>query len=367
MFADFYRDRSVVVTGHTGFKGAWLSLWLHAMGARVHGFSIGTVGRPSFHELLKKSVFKSETRGDVRNLTACRALLRKAKPDLVFHLAAQPLVRKSYAEPLDTLTTNALGTATLLEAMRKSACPASIVVVTTDKCYENQEWQHGYREGDPLGGHDVYSASKAAAEVVAHSWRRSFFQSDRRLGGVATARGGNVIGGGDYAADRLIPDCVRALLRDETLNIRNPEATRPWQHVLDCLSGYLTLGARLATEPDNESLTAPFNFGPDARSNQSVRELVARVRGTWPCRVRMARARSGPHEAALLQLSTAKATAILKWLPVWSFQEAVDHTMAWYARRHLEKKGAMAAHSREQLEVFADDARRQGLEWACQS
>jgi CDP-glucose 4,6-dehydratase len=364
MFGDFYRNRRVLVTGHTGFKGSWLALWLAELGARVDGFSLGTVGRPSFYETLGKGAFASETRGDIHDLATLKKLTRRIKPDVIFHLAAQPLVRKSYTDPLDTLSTNAIGTATLLDAVRQTECPASVVVVTTDKCYENRHWNYGYRESDALGGHDVYSASKAAAEIVAHSWRRSFFEPNPKLGGVATARGGNVIGGGDYAVDRLLPDCIRALIAGKTLEIRNPGATRPWQHVLDCLSGYLTLGARLAVAPKDAELATAFNFGPDARSNRSVRELVEQAGQVWPLKWKQPRRRTEPHEASLLHLSTDKAAAVLNWSPAWDFAASVSGTMAWYARRHREKKGRMREFSHEQLAAFTESARRQNIAWA---
>lgn len=366
MFRGFYRGKRILITGHTGFKGAWLALWLSELGAKIHGFSLGPVGRPSFYETLGKGVFASEASGDIRDLATLKKLIRKVRPDLIFHLAAQPLVRRSYAEPLETLTTNALGTANLLDALRQVKSPASVVVVTTDKCYENRNWNHGYRESDALGGHDVYSASKAAAEIIAHSWRRSFFEPDDKLGRIATARGGNVIGGGDYAEDRLVPDCVRATVSGKPLAIRNPSATRPWQHVLDCLSGYLTLGAKLVSEPEDEVLSGAFNFGPGARSNRTVRELVQQARHNMPMKVRMPRGKSGPHEAKLLHLSTDKAAAVLDWYPAWDFAESVDHTMAWYSRRHREKAGGMADFSREQIETFTTDARSKVIPWAAE-
>ncbi|MCS7091151.1 MAG: CDP-glucose 4,6-dehydratase [Verrucomicrobiota bacterium] len=363
-FGGFYSGRRVLVTGHTGFKGAWLSLWLRRLGAEVHGFSLPPPTQPSFYELLPAGTFASETTGDLRNLAAMQSAMQRVQPEVVFHLAAQALVRRSYAEPLDTFLINAVGTAHLLEAVRQLERPCVTVVVTSDKCYENREWVFAYRENDPLGGHDVYSMSKAAAELVVQAWDRSFFQPDPRCGPLATVRAGNVIGGGDYAADRIVPDCVRALLAGRPIPVRRPGAVRPWQHVLECLSGYLWLAARLAGQPKDSPLCGPFNFGPDPSAQQSVRTLVETVLRHWPGRWEDVSDPKAPHEAGLLTLAIEKAAHLLGWRPVWGFDRAVEQTVAWYRRRHLEKHADMIAFSLEQIAGYEEDARRLGIAWA---
>lgn len=363
MFGNFYRNRSVLITGHTGFKGSWLALWLHGLGAKVSGFSDRDPTRPSLGKGLDPKLWTSDLRGDISDSAALRKALRTAKPEIVFHLAAQPIVRESYSQPLATLQTNAMGTACLLDAIREIKSPAHVVAVTSDKCYENREWVHGYRENDALGGHDVYSASKAASELVAQSWRRSFFAPDSALGNVATARGGNVIGGGDYGADRIVPDCVRSLRRRQPIFVRNPAATRPWQHVLDCLSGYLLLGWRLAESGGDPRFAAAFNFGPPAASNRSVRELVEETLRAWPGSWNTEADPDTPHEASLLHLATDKAAQTLSWFPVWEFEKTVRHTIEWYRLREGRKRTDVAAFSRDQIASFVADAHAQGLVW----
>ena len=362
-FQNRFAGRRVFLTGHTGFKGGWLALWLHQLGAEVHGFSLAPAAPPNLHEVIPAGVFARETFADIRDRDALARAVRAAAPDFVFHLAAQPLVRRSYAEPLETLTTNVLGTAHLLEAVRAAQLPCPVLVVTSDKCYENQHWDHGYRETDPLGGHDVYSMSKAATELVAQSWRKSFFATDPRLGPLATVRAGNVIGGGDYAMDRIVPDCVRAVLAARPLGVRNPAATRPWQHVLDCLSGYLCLAARLAGDGQNSPLAGAFNFGPDTRSNQPVAALVREFFQHLPGEWRDESTPGAPHEAALLHLSTDKAAARLEWFPTWDFAAAVRETALWYCARHRDRAD-MAGFNREQLTRFTAAAAARGLAWA---
>ncbi|MEJ5237428.1 CDP-glucose 4,6-dehydratase [Limisphaera sp. VF-2] len=364
MFAGFYAGRRVLVTGHTGFKGAWLCLWLRRLGAEVHGFSLPPPTQPNLYELLPPETFASETRGDVRQAEAVVAVVRQVRPEVVFHLAAQALVRRSYAEPLETFQTNALGTAHLLEAVRMCGQRCITVVVTSDKCYENREWVYAYRENDPLGGHDVYSMSKAAAELVALAWYRSFFRPDPRLGPVVTARAGNVIGGGDYAPDRIVPDCVRALLEGRPIPVRRPRAVRPWQHVLECLSGYLWLAARLAETPPDSPLIGPFNFGPDPTAQQPVQVLVETLLRHWPGQWVDASDPAAPHEATLLSLAIEKAAALLGWRPVWTFARAVEETVRWYRRRHVDGHTDMAGFSLEQIAAYEADAHRLGLAWA---
>lgn len=362
----FYQGKRVLITGHRGFKGGWLGLWLQSLGAEVWGCGLQAPTSPSLHEIIRKRAFAREIDADIANLSEVRQAARDASPDLIFHLAAQPLVRKSYAEPLLTFQVNALGTATLLEGVRLNRCPASVVVVTTDKCYENVGKAEGYAETDPLGGHDVYSSSKAAAELAAQSWRRSFFQTDPGLGGIATARGGNVIGGGDYAEDRLVPDAIRALIAGLPIPVRNPSATRPWQHVLDCLSGYLWLGARLAQTTKIDPIHGAFNFGPRPQENKPVKDVIEGILKAWPGTWKNLAAPGAPHEASKLNLSIHRAAALLGWRPVWGFSVAVDKTVEWYHARHAAKHDDMAAFSLEQIHAYESSAREQGLPWAAQ-
>lgn len=363
-FAGTYCGRRVLVTGHTGFKGAWLSVWLWRLGAQVHGMGLPAATEPSLHEILPATLFASAAEADVRDLPAVRAHLAASQPDIIFHLAAQPLVRLSYTEPVDTFATNVMGTVNLLEAVRQLRLPTAVVVVTSDKCYENQECEHGYRETDALGGHDIYSTSKAAAELVVAGWRKSFFRIDEALGPVASVRAGNVIGGGDYAADRIVPDCVRALLAGRAIRLRNPEATRPWQHVLDCLSGYLLLGANLLREGRASPHATAFNFGPGPQTNLPVRLVVEEFLRHWPGTWEGASSgQFAPHEAGRLNLAIDRACVRLGWQPVWSFAEAIAHTASWYVARHVAANPDMLAYTVQQTEVFCEAARKRELGW----
>ncbi|HZV36637.1 MAG TPA: CDP-glucose 4,6-dehydratase [Verrucomicrobiae bacterium] len=364
MFNGFYQGRRVLVTGHTGFKGGWLSLWLKEMGATVHGVSLPAPTNPNFHEIIAAHVFKSEIECDIRDLATLSKAIQKTKPEVVFHLAAQPLVRLSYAQPIETFQTNALGTANLLEAVRKAELPCPVVVVTSDKCYENREWEFAYRENDPLGGHDVYSMSKAATELVAQAWNRSFFRPDKKLGPVVTVRAGNVIGGGDYAADRILPDCVRALMAKKPILVRNPRAVRPWQHVLECLSGYLWLAARLQGEEKTSRLVGAFNFGPEPSSRQPVQRLVEEVLAHWPGKWVDGSDPKSVHEATLLTLSIEKAGALLQWSPAWDFDQAMKRSVEWYRERHASRNKEMLAFSGAQIDAYVDAAQRKKIAWA---
>ncbi|SPE50610.1 CDP-glucose 4,6-dehydratase [Verrucomicrobia bacterium] len=363
MFNGFYSGKRVLVTGHTGFKGGWLSFWLHQLGAIVWGVSLPPPTHPNLHELIAKEVFAGETLCDITDLDGLRQALEEAQPEVIFHLAAQAIVRTSYAEPLETFRINALGTAHLLEAVRRHELPCPVIVVTSDKCYENREWEFSYRENDPLGGHDPYSMSKAAAELVAQAWSRSFFQPSPRLGPVATVRAGNVIGGGDYAVDRIVPDCVRALTEEQPIVVRRPSAIRPWQHVLECLSGYLWLAARLSAEGKRSPLQSAFNFGPEPSARQPVQRLVEEILAIWPGRWVDGSSPKAPHEASLLSLSIEKVGALLGWYPAWNFKEAVQHTVAWYHRRHVLKAADMLPFMREQVGDYVRAANARGLAW----
>lgn len=331
-----FRGRRVLVTGHTGFKGAWLSLWLEALGARVTGYALPPPTSPSLFDLADVGAGLTHIEADVRDGARLAAVLRETAPDFVFHLAAQALVPASYQAPLETLTTNVVGTACLLEALRASGKPCVAVIVTSDKVYHNHEWLHGYRECDRLGGRDPYSMSKAVTELVTASWRASFFPESSGIR-VATARAGNVIGGGDWAANRIVPDCVAALAAGRPVAVRNPRAVRPWQHVLEPLGGYLTLAARLA-QPDGAAFAEAWNFGPAATSNRTVRELVERAiavwgHGSW----NDASDPRAPHEATLLALNCDLALHRLGWQGRWDFREAVTRTLRWYAAWHAGK------------------------------
>ena len=363
MFSGFFENKRVLVTGHTGFKGGWLSLWLKSLGAQVHGLSLPPPTNPNFYEIIKNHAFADEVEGDVRDAARLAATVKEIAPEMIFHLAAQPIVRRSYLEPLETLEVNAMGTANLLEGVRRAGLPCPVIVITSDKCYENRERNYAYVETDALGGHDVYSMSKAAAELIAQSWNKSFFAPNAKLGPVATVRAGNVIGGGDYAEDRIVPDCIRALAESRPILVRNPAAIRPWQHVLECLGGYLWLASWLAREGKTSPLTGAFNFGPDAASQQSVRKLVELVLREWPGEWQDGSDPQQPHEAKLLTLSIKKAEELLGWRPIWSFSEAVSQTVVWYHHRHQLKHADMLDFSLSQINQYADAARQKQAPW----
>ena len=368
-FGGLYWGKSVFVTGHTGFKGAWLAEWLLCLGARVHGFALPPSTQPALFEQLGLASRLHHEVGDIRDPVAMKQCILAAQPDFVFHLAAQPLVRLSYEQPVETYATNVMGTINVLQALRELRKPCPAVMVTTDKCYENREWIYGYREEDPLGGHDPYSSSKAAAEIAISAWRRSFFQNHPVK--IASARAGNVIGGGDWAQDRIVPDCIRALQQKQPIPVRNKHATRPWQHVLEPLSGYLQLGASihlaaLNSQPSTlNTLCSGFNFGPNHESNCTVAELVTEVLKHWPGRWEDKSDPDAMHEAGLLQLSTEKAHARLRWSPVWSFSQAVEHTVTWYRTTAEKPDPAVACElTSAQIDRYTAQACQAGLPWA---
>ncbi|MEO6854159.1 MAG: CDP-glucose 4,6-dehydratase [Rhodoferax sp.] len=344
-----WTDTPVFLTGHTGFKGGWLALWLHALGAKVHGYALDPVTTPSLFNVARiADVLASDTRADLADLAALQTALAAAQPRVVFHLAAQPLVRASYADPLGTFATNVMGTAHLLEAVRQVPSVRAVVVVTTDKVYDNREWAYPYRESDALGGHDPYSASKGAAEIVTASYRASFFHAPDAAQ-IATARAGNVIGGGDWAADRLVPDCLQAFAAEKPVSLRFPGAVRPWQHVLEPLSGYLRLAQALLESPVAASA---WNFGPDARGDANVADVAQRLAALWGqgARVEVPVGGTHPHEAGQLRLDISRARAVLGWQPRWSLDEALQHTVQW--QRAWLAGADMAAASREQIAVY---------------
>jgi CDP-glucose 4,6-dehydratase len=346
---DFWRDRAVFVTGHSGFKGAWLVLWLHALGARVSGLSDGVPTSPSLYELAGVGPDVSEIRADVRDHGAVLESLAAAQPEVVLHLAAQPLVRRSFADPRGTYETNVMGTVNVLEAARATPSVRAVVCVTTDKCYDNSPTrpQRPFVETDPLGGHDPYSSSKACAELVVDAYRRSFFHTADSPN-VASARAGNVIGGGDWGEDRLLPDIMRGALGDRPIRVRNPEAVRPWQHVLNPLSGYLRLAARLHGEPGSQGA---WNFGPVPADARPVRWIAERIGELWPGELRWeVDPGPHPHEACYLALDSAKAREQLGWAPVWDLDEALAGTVAWY--RALRDGEDMRAVTLGQIAAF---------------
>jgi CDP-glucose 4,6-dehydratase len=333
---DFWANKRVLVTGHTGFKGSWLSLWLHHLGAKVIGLSNEPEVQPTLLSQLGLDHCVEDHLGDVRNAPGLADLVAQTQPDVVFHLAAQPLVRRSYQEPLYTWETNVLGTVHLLEALRQLRKPCAAVFITTDKVYENREWNFGYRETDPLGGYDPYSSSKAAAEIAIAAWRQSFFPLHNPVA-VAVARAGNVIGGGDWSEDRVVPDAVRSLQANRPIQVRNPGSTRPWQHVLEPLSGYLLLAQKLYQAIDagveNPYATA-FNFGPALSSNQSVQRLIEQVLKCWPGQWQDVSNPHALHEAGKLHLITDQAFHLLGWQPRWDFGQTVEKTISWYRAVH---------------------------------
>ena len=332
----FWAGRRVLLTGHTGFKGSWLALWLSQLGAQVHGVALASDTRPALFEQLElTSNLAGHHLLDIGDATGIASIATVCQPQVVLHLAAQPLVRRSYQDPLGTWATNVQGSLHLLEALKLLEHPCAVVMVTTDKVYANQEWDYGYREDDRLGGHDPYSASKAAAEIAIASWRDSFcgtapHQTPHLR--IATARAGNVIGGGDWAEDRIVPDAMRALASGEAIPVRRPEATRPWQHVLEPLGGYLLLAEKLVTT--GQAFASAFNFGPALEANRSVRELVDAVLEHWPGSWRDLSDPTAPHEAGRLHLQIDKAHHQLGWRPGWHFASTVERTVGWYRAVH---------------------------------
>ena len=358
-FGGIFSGRRVLVTGHTGFKGSWLAAWLRAMGAQVVGLALDPDTTPSHWALLGLGDI-ADHRIDLRDATAVRDLVSRCAPEIIFHLAAQPLVRRSYREPVQTFDVNVMGLVNLLEAIR--ACPSVRVLVnaTTDKVYEAHAGHAGYRETDALGGHDPYSSSKACAEIVSACYRQSFFSHDDGRGfpvRLATARAGNVIGGGDWAEDRLIPDLVKAGTSNKALRVRNPAATRPWQHVLEPLSGYLLLAQAMM---DDERHSGAWNFGPGEGGEISVRELASLFTSTWPSLRIESDNQSHPHEAAELRLNCDKAMRELAWRQVWDIGTIVERTGAWY--RAFHDSGQL--RTTNDIAAYVADAKLKGLAWA---
>lgn len=347
----FWQGKSVFVTGHTGFKGGWLVTWLLEMGARVTGYALAPDTAPAYFELCRLDRKMGSIIGDLLDQAALERALCAAAPEVIFHLAAQSLVRRSYRAPVATFATNVMGTVNVLEAARRIDTVRAIIVVTSDKCYENREWLWGYREADPLGGRDPYSASKACAEIVCAAYRRSFFESGEHPVAVATARAGNVIGGGDWADDRLVPDTIRALGRGDPLVLRNPDAIRPWQHVMEPVGGYIALAERLCL--DGAEWGGAWNFGPAEDQVVTTAALVDRIfrewgAGSW----QDAGNAAAPHEARSLRLDCSKARQLLGWRSRLSIDETIGLTIDWYRHAVRGERGDMYARSAEQIDYY---------------
>lgn len=360
LYSGIYKGKKVLITGHTGFKGSWMSVWLDMMGAQVFGYSILEPSEPSHYSCIKMNI--NEYIADIRNLDTLSEYMKTVQPDIVFHLAAQALVRQSYSDPIETYSTNVMGTLNVLEACRRTASVQAIVIVTSDKCYDNKEWAWGYREIDPMGGFDPYSSSKGCAELLTASYRNSFFNNAdynvKHSTLLASGRAGNVIGGGDWAADRLIPDIVRATSKKNSVYIRNPLATRPWQHVLEPISGYLTLGQRLLEK--RVDYADGWNFGPSPESNLTVDEVVQLCKKYWNnIAVEYSKNPADAHEANLLMLDCSKANKIMHWKPVWNFDKTIEKTIEWY-KNYYE---ANHINTRQDIKEYVQNAIENKVIW----
>lgn len=360
---DIYRNKTVLVTGHTGFKGSWLVVWLKELGARVVGVSLAPPSNPSHFEVCEIADGIEDIRLDVRDLNGLTKVVRANHPDFIFHLAAQPIVRSAFIDPIENWTTNLNGTLNLLEALRQLNKECIAVFITSDKCYDNVEWVWGYKETDKLGGEDPYSASKGAAELAIHSYAQSYFTHQNSKVKVASARAGNVIGGGDWAVDRIIPDCIRAWSENKELHLRNPFATRPWQHVLEPISGYLLLALKLLN--NGQFHGEPFNFGPLATQNYNVLEVAREMAKNWKNArfSHIERQDEGPHEASALKLNCDKALHFLSWRPVLDFETTIRMTVDWY-RTYYDGDADMGEMTSLQITEFTELAKKQGLKWA---
>ena len=349
MFNNIYKGKKVFLTGHTGFKGSWLALWLTKLGAQVCGYSLAPNTTPSmFKELDIENKITKSIIGDILDEQTLKKSISDFQPDIVFHLAAQPLVRLSYHEPVMTYKTNVIGSLNVLEAARKCSSVKAFVNITTDKCYENKEINRGYREDEPMGGYDMYSSSKGCVEIMSSSFRRSFLQDENAMA-MATARAGNVIGGGDWALDRLIPDCIRYINEDKPIEIRNPIAVRPWQHVLEPLSGYLLLGQKLLEE--GHKYAEGFNFGPNEDSVLKVADVAQKVTEYYQKGEVVVHKRDNLHEANLLMLNIEKAEKVLGWIPTYTANEAVKETVEWY-KNFYSKNCNMFEFTMKQIESY---------------
>lgn len=359
IFNNEYKGKKVLITGHTGFKGSWLTLWLKKLGAEIIGYSLEAPTEPSIFKITKLEGEITNTIGDVRDYEKLQETIIKYEPEIIFHLAAQPLVRLSYKEPKNTYETNVMGTVNILEAARNSSSVKAIVVITTDKCYENKEWIYGYREIDPMGGYDPYSSSKGCAELVVSAYRNSFY--NKREIALSSVRAGNVIGGGDWAEDRLIPDFVRAVNENKSIVIRNPLATRPWQHVLEPLSGYLFLGALMLS--DKQKYSSGWNFGPKDTDVLNVEDVLKIAIKSWgKGKIEIDKSQQ-PHEANLLKLDISKVKSYLKWHPVYDVNKAIDITIQWYKTYYENTNIDMQEYTLKQIDEYEKEAQKQNLSW----
>jgi CDP-glucose 4,6-dehydratase len=355
----FWQDKRVFITGHTGFKGAWLALWLQSLGAKVTGYSLNPPSEINMFEIANVSKNMDSIIGDVRDAQFLEQSLLAAEPDVVFHLAAQALVLQSYQAPVETFSTNVMGTVNLLEAVRKSTTVKSVVIVTSDKCYDNKEWHWGYRENDAMGGFDPYSSSKGCAELVTNSYRSSFFNPDKYHEhgvAIASARAGNVIGGGDWADDRLIPDVVRAFTKHEPVKLRNPASIRPWQHILEPLGAYMLLAERLYA--NGKSYAEAWNFGPNETDTKSTGWLVERFANHWnqEASTLVEQGVEAEHEAVYLRLDCSKAHSKLGWYPVWTIDDALINVASWYqAYQQSEDMQAFSLNQIKQYQAFRNE------------
>ncbi|MBI4650200.1 CDP-glucose 4,6-dehydratase [Candidatus Desantisbacteria bacterium] len=352
-FEDIYKGKTVLVTGHTGFKGSWLCLWLKELGAKVIGYALLPQTNPNHIDLLNLNI--TSITGNIKNPDKLDAIFKKYKPEIVFHLAAQPLVRYSYLNPVETFETNVMGTINIFETCRNTKSVKAIINITSDKCYANKEWVWGYREIDPMGGFDPYSASKGCSELVTVSYRNSFFTGNTLL---ASTRAGNVIGGGDWAEDRIVPDIMKAVNIKEKVLIRNPEATRPWQYVLEPLSGYLLLGQKLLE--GKKEFSDAWNFGPKDENNVKVETLVKNFKKHWnKIDYKIKINKNNPHEAGFLKLDWSKALLKMKWMPNWDFNKTIEMTVKWY-KEFYENKKIISLYT---LNEYIKDAESKNLEW----
>lgn len=367
-FDGVYEDLTVLVTGHTGFKGTWLSMWLDLLGAHVIGYSLDPPTTPNHFDMSGMKDRMKDIRADIMDLGRLKDVMEEHQPRVVFHMAAQSIVTESYERPRETFAINSLGTINVLEAVRTTRSVGAAVFVTSDKCYRNKDWLWGYRENDDLGGGDPYSASKAMAEIAVEAYRDAYLPGNRRgenSAAVASARAGNVVGGGDWARNRLLPDIIRALTEGRPIDIRNPGATRPWQFVLSPLCGYMWLGAQLFRE--GAGFAEPWNFGPVDPSSDSVRQIVEKVISLWGSgRWRDISTGHAPHEAHWLTLTWEKAAARLEWHPVYALPEVLSRTVEWYREWHRQGTGAnMYDFSAEQISAYTEAASRRNVRWAC--
>ena len=365
LFGGVFQNKKVFVTGHTGFQGSWLTLWLKSLGAKVIGYSLSPPTKPSLFEILRLKQDIIHILGDVRDHSFLQKCLIKHKPDIVFHLAAQPLVRLSYEKPVDTFHTNIMGTVNLIDAIKNTQSVKAGIIITSDKCYENKEWTFAYRENDSLGGFDPYSASKGATEIITSSYSRSFFHSNNknRKTGIATVRAGNVIGGGDWAQDRIVPDCLNSVYSRKPLLIRNPKSIRPWQHVLEPISGMLLLASKLWDNP--HSYNEPWNFGPNLSANVTVKELVIQIikeleqKANWKDISK--NTKNAVHEANFLRLDSTKASNLLGWRQAYSIKETIFETASWY--QNYVNKTEMRKFTVSQIEKYIEKAKYMNVAW----